>query len=207
LSQRTRGPMTGAANHKPSEATDLFDATASASTSRPRRPTQNASVRQVGRPTQDFIGAEAIARMLRVMADELERDPALAQRVASATAQADAPDTGSGSSDSESAGRERTRPPAAPECAPKVGVKPFKARIVTGATPALGPGIPDPFALRARLGRDGLSAALEELRLGTLRAMIREYHLATIGDGPQSNDASRMRLLILAATDHRQPTS
>jgi hypothetical protein len=65
---------------------------------------------------------------------------------------------------------------------------------------ALGPGILDPFALRRRLGADGLVAALAELRLGGLRAIIREHRLDPRGRTTHVNDADRLRTVILEAT-------
>ena len=61
-------------------------------------------------------------------------------------------------------------------------------------------GIPDPFALRARLGERGLRAALDELRLGTLRAIVREHKLDPKGRLKGQNDEQKLRELILAAT-------
>jgi hypothetical protein len=75
----------------------------------------------------------------------------------------------------------------------------FRPHIITGAVPNLGPGIPDPFALRRRLGIEAFRAALDELRLGTLRAMIREYGLDPRGRLKGVNDAGRLRAAILAA--------
>jgi hypothetical protein len=69
-----------------------------------------------------------------------------------------------------------------------------------GTPPALGPGIPDPFALRERLGPAGLQATLADLRLGTLRAIVREHKLDPSGRIARQNDAERLRALILEAT-------
>ena len=75
----------------------------------------------------------------------------------------------------------------------------FRPRIVTGTAPELGRGVPDPVELRNRLGADGLRAALADLRVGTLRAMIRAYGLDSSGRLAGVNDAAKLRAAILAA--------
>ena len=77
--------------------------------------------------------------------------------------------------------------------------KPFVPRLITGTSPELGTGVPDPFTLYRRLGEEGLRAALGELRLGTLRAIVREYTLDPGGRLSGQNDAERMRAAILDA--------
>jgi hypothetical protein len=79
----------------------------------------------------------------------------------------------------------------------------FQPRLVTGSAPELGTGIPDPFALRLRLGHHGLQTVLSDLRLGTLRAIVREYRMDPTGRVSRQNDADRLRLLILDATMSR----
>jgi hypothetical protein len=189
--------MTGAGSHKPFDSEHARAMRPAQTDARPRR---RARQPVAPAPTEDAppsLDPGAIARVLRVVADEVERDPALARRVAAATAQlgSTAPAADSDGMEADHGVRVRRTGPA------MVGTKPFKARIVTGAGPDLGPGIPDPFALRARLGRDGLCAALEELRLGTLRAIVREYHLDATGRTPQHNDATRLRQLIVEGTE------
>ena len=71
---------------------------------------------------------------------------------------------------------------------------------MTGAAPTLGTGIPDPFALREQVGEDGLRMALADLRLGTLRAIVREYALDSSGQLTGQNDDAKFRALILRAT-------
>jgi hypothetical protein len=133
---------------------------------------------------------EALARALRAVATELERDPALAERVAHAINAASATPT----------------PPAAPSvasasepAAPTIG-RHFRPTIVTGVAETLGPGVPDPFALRARLGETGLREALASLRLGSLRAIVRQHGLDPAGGLSKLNDAEKLRAHILAAT-------
>jgi hypothetical protein len=74
---------------------------------------------------------------------------------------------------------------------------------VPGCAPDLGPGIPDPFALRKRLGDAGLRAALDELRLGSLRAIVREHGLDPNGKLAKQNDAAKLRAAIIAAVRSR----
>lgn len=189
MSQRTRGPMTGAGIRKPSEVVDISKRPAQSRRALSESKELAAKLTASSSASQPALDPRSIARVLRVVADEMERDPALAERVAAATrnetaAVAHAPH-----------GHEPRMPSS------KVGNRPFRARIVKGAAAELGAGIPDPFALRVRLGRDGLRAALEELRQGTLRAMVREYRLDVQGAAPQQADAARLRRLILAATE------
>ena len=142
----------------------------------------------------ETLSPEELARALRAMATELERDPALARRVAGAmrAPNAAAPPTeplsADGTGDDTSAQPSRRRSRA------------FTPRLVTGAAPALGPGVPDPFALREQLGEDGLRKVLADLRLGTLRAIVREHHLDPAGTLAGQNDDAKFRTLILRAT-------
>lgn len=138
------------------------------------------------------VDPAVIARTLRAVADELERDPALASRVAAGM-------------DRPLAGLDpRAVAAAEPERAPRPGARPFQARLVTGVDAELGPGILDPFALRQRLGTEGLAAALADLRLGGLRAIIREHALDPHGRTAHANDAGRLRAVILEETARRQ---
>jgi hypothetical protein len=74
---------------------------------------------------------------------------------------------------------------------------------VTGVAPDLGAGVPDPFELRARLGADGLRQALESLRLGSLRAIVREHKLDPGGRLSTLNDAAKLRERIMRAVAKR----
>ena len=174
-------------------------------------------------PTTPTLAPDALARALRAVATELECDPALAQRVTSALTGDDRRPAYSAAwtlllqhiTDALPAGAP-VAPPAAPsnESASDVASlapsddepatgrpRGFRPRLVTGAPPELGQGIPDPFALRKRLGKDGLRNALAELRLGSLRAIVREHHLDPDGKVSKLNDAGKLRALILAATN------
>ena len=215
MSQRTRGRTTGAATHnqpEPGAAAGLLPAR--------RRKTRPAAVGALsplpahgeggGRGSSTAADAghpldpEAIARTLRAVADALERDPALARRVAA----------GAGSTARTEAAPADAALPApavhrrdpgptdrpAERGARKSGSRAFQPRLVVGTPPALGPGIPDPFALRERLGPAGLQATLADLRLGTLRAIVREHRLDPSGRLARQNDAERLRTLILEAT-------
>jgi hypothetical protein len=145
---------------------------------------------------------DALARALRAVASELERDPALAQRVAQAineptatAAPAPGPARGEAAAPREASAAE----PAAEPAAPTIG-RSFRPTIVTGVAETLGPGVPDPFALRQRLGEAGLREALASLRLGSLRAIVRQHGLDPSGSLSKLNDAEKLRTHILAAT-------
>ena len=135
----------------------------------------------------EALTPDEFARALRAIAGELERDPQLAKRVTEAM-RAETPQSASASNAPES------------ELPAKKPARPFRPRVIEGARPELGPGIPDPFALRARLGENGLAAALDELRIGSLRAIVREYKLDPTGKALKETDAERLRKLILRAT-------
>jgi hypothetical protein len=156
-------------------------------------PTDPYSDRPVGKkraskkPEQQALTPDEFARALRAIAGELERDPQLARRVTEAM-RAETPDSASASNAPES------EPPA------KKSSRTFRPRVIEGARPDLGPGVPDPFVLRARLGETGLAAALDELRIGSLRAIAREYKLDPTGKALKETDAERLRRLILRAT-------
>jgi hypothetical protein len=143
----------------------------------------------------EMLSPEDLARAFRAMATELERDPALARRVAGSmrVPAADTPHAEPVERSGDPAGETPAQPTR------RAG-KAFKPRLVTGAAPALGSGIPDPFALREQLGEDGLRAALADLRLGTLRAIVREHRLDPAGQLAGQNDDAKYRALILRAT-------
>ncbi|HEX6799380.1 MAG TPA: hypothetical protein VF116_16855 [Ktedonobacterales bacterium] len=149
------------------------------------------------------LSPETLARTLRAVADELERDRALARRVASAIAA----DTPAAAPAADALFTEA--PSARPDLEPASSTQPkptkqraartFTPSLVTGVSPDLGPGIPDPFALAKRLGPDGLRGALAELRRGTLRAIIREHGIAPAAQVAHITDDIRLREMILAA--------
>ena len=151
---------------------------------------QPPSRRGKGEPDAEaMLAPETVARTLRAVAAELERDPALARRVAQAITEASPEAT-----TPEEPEMELTPAPK------KRGVnQSFRPRLVTGTSPDLGSGIPDPFALAKRKGEAGLRAALDELRLGTLRAIVREHPLDPGGKLARLNDAEKLREAILAA--------
>lgn len=142
----------------------------------------------------DMLTPDELARALRAMASELERDPALARRVAGAMR---IPNAGADRSGEAATADVATDRPVAPT---RSSGRAFKPRLVTGAAPALGPGVPDPFALREQLGEDGLCAVLADLRLGTLRAIVREHQLDPARQLAGQNDDAKFRALILKAT-------
>jgi hypothetical protein len=147
------------------------------------------------------MGRGELARALRAMATELERDPTLARRISEAMRDltgVQAPAHAAGEQGAASA--THSAEPGPQEKKSKRASRAFRPRVVEGMSPALGTGIPDPFALRARLGEAGLRAALRELRLGSLRAIVREHHLDPAGAVVRGNDAEKLRALILART-------
>ena len=187
------------------------------------------------------MAPEALARTLRAVAAELERDPALARRIAEALA-APTPDL-SPTGEPEGSAENLTPGPAPArrgESAPPLSLSPvekggassttsndgnqgtartplsrrsgggagvgaasvnrsFRPRLITGASPELGAGIPDPFVLYAEKGEQGLRAALAELRMGSLRAIVREHRLDPAGRLAGNNDADKLRTVIVKA--------
>ena len=142
---------------------------------------------------------ETLARTLRAVAAELERDPALARRVAQALTEP-APALAMPIVPTEESERQMAMEMEMEPAPRKRGVnQSFRPRLVTGASPELGSGIPDPFALAKRKGEAGLRTALDELRLGTLRAIVREHKLDPGGKLSRLNDAEKLREAILAA--------
>lgn len=145
------------------------------------------------------MAPEALARTLRAVAAELERDPALARRIAEALA-APIPDSSPREAPEGSAGNLTPGPAPARRGASASKVnRSFRPRLITGASPELGAGIPDPFALYAEKGEQGLRAALAELRTGSLRAIVREHRLNPAGRLAGNNDADKLRAAIVKA--------
>ena len=201
MPQRTHGPTTAAARPSSAAVPPVRELPTGKSGKRSRSASTAAAPVPVvpAQGTENEAGThplapEAIARTLRAVAAALERDPALARRVAA--------DAGySGTADSAAS----AEAPAAEPSTPRDGTttssrRTFRPRLITGPDATLGPGIPDPFALRADRGEAALRALLEELRLGTLRAIIRAHHLDPSGRLARQNDAARLRALIVAAT-------
>lgn len=144
----------------------------------------------------EILSPDELARALRAVAAELERDPALARRVAGAmrSPASDGPPTDPAAIHQMDAVADDTAVQPLRRAA-----RAFKPRLVTGATSTLGTGVPDPFALYEQLGEDGFRAALNELRLGTLRAIVREHHLDPNGQLAGQNDDAKYRALIVRA--------
>jgi hypothetical protein len=171
LSQRTRAHTTADAAPKPSE----------------QRKARTGS--SAGKQEKSALSPQTLARTLRAVADELERDPELARRVSSAldsTEPRPEPDHAVWLD-------EATTTPLTPSSST------FRPRLIPGTSPELGPGVPDPFVVLSRRGEKGLRAALEDLRLGTLRAIIREHHLDPQGKLTRQNDAHKLRRAIIEA--------
>jgi hypothetical protein len=147
------------------------------------------------------MGRGELARALRAMASELEHDPTLARRISEAMRDLTvAPPSSSAQGEQGLASATKSTEAGTQEPKPKRARRAFQPRVVEGMSPALGTGIPDPFALRARLGEAGLRAALRELRLGSLRAIVREHRLDPAGAVVRGNDVEKLRALILART-------
>lgn len=228
MSQPTRARTTGAATRKPRR-----EPTPPAPHSTGRVKSEEAVQPAVEHPPAvSPFAPETLARTLRAVAAELERDPVLARRVADAVALPQdaaapppslahgqpspsdrfrsagvSPASGTGQQDAIGILSSATASDAVPggedggETEPKLRRvnRNFRPKLVTGASPDLGAGIPDPFALYGRLGEEGLRAALEELRLGTLRAIAREHGLDPKGTLARQNDAEKLRSAILKA--------
>lgn len=209
MSQRTPAPTIAAAMPTPKSAGAATSASASKPAKaevaqKPEKAARSAKTARAGTEPEStqsdapasVLAPETLARTLRAVADELERDPALARRVAAAIRESLT--VGDGPLNVVA---EEYAAPAAEAKAGK-GPKParaFRPTLVTGASPELGAGVIDPFALRQRLGADGLRRALGELRLGSLRAIIREHRLDPKGKLVGVNDAARLRNAILDA--------
>ena len=165
MSQRTHARTTGETVRKPPE-----------SNSARGKKEKNGAAEEPG----VTLSPETLARTLRAVAAELERNPDLVRRISGAVSTS-AP----------------TTPPAASVEQDSTVSPTFRPRLIAGASPDLGPGVPDPFLLWTQRGEKGLRAALEELRLGTLRAIIREHGLAPRGTLAEQHDAAKLRALIL----------
>lgn len=206
MSQPTRARTTGAATRKPRKSNSAASAPAEQDRHAATTAEQPAESTPETRASAGIAGLapETLVRTLRAVAAELERDPALARRVADAIATTPDAAPSSTAEATVRAGvpasdeRDGERAPSDEPTLRSVN-RGFRPRLVTGASPDLGAGIPDPFALAARLGVEGLRAALEELRLGSLRAIVREHNLDPKGALAQQNDAEKLRVAILKA--------
>ena len=216
MSQRTRARTTGDATTRRSKAAPKAEP---AQTTQALRTSQHAS--QAAQPgdrdgagqapqatehqvalAESAFAPETLARTLRAVAAELERDPELARRVARAAGEPRAPSPAALSSGSTMDAAADA--PEQQEAKGKRAARTFRPRLVTGMSPDLGQGVVDPFALFATRGEDGLRVALNELRLGSLRAIIREHQIDQSGKLAQQNDAEKLRAAILAAAKKRR---
>ncbi len=209
MSQRTRARTTGAAP-KPTKPVELEEPmTAAPPAKRARRKTIVESapaadlvfVEDAAEQSAATMSPDTLARALRAVATELERDPALARRVTAAV-------YGVAASEDEkhppSSHVEAVVEPIVEQTPAATIGRTFHPSIVTGVAPDLGSGVPDPFALRKRLGMDGLRDALKSLRLGSLRAIIREHKLDPGGRLSKLNDVEKLRERILQAAVERE---
>ncbi len=183
MSQRTRARTT--AGTTPSQSKKSAGKPADGTAPRPVKKRGESEVVSASQGAAHSDNGESLARTLRAVADELERDPELASRIRRSLAPADPPVSS------------HTLLADEPPQSAKSASATFRPRLVTGAGPELGTGVPDPHVLLAQHGERGFGALLEGLRLGTLRAIIREYHLDPGGKLARQNDASKLRKAIL----------
>ena len=209
MSQRTRARTTGAAP-KPTKPVERDEPMTAAPPS--KRGRRKALVESTPAAEVTFVEAaveqaalgmspDTLARALRAVATELERDPALARRVAAAVYGVS---SGEDEKRSPSSHVEALVEPVVDQTPAATIGRTFHPSIVTGVASDLGSGVPDPFALRKRLGVDGLRNALESLRLGSLRAIIREYKLDPGGRLSKLNDVEKLRERIVQAAMERE---
>jgi hypothetical protein len=176
LSQRTRARTTSDAAPRPSE--------------QKKNKKKSGTGSSAGKQEKSALSPHTLARTLRAVADELERDPELARRVSNSLASTQPGVTPETAVSQDETTTSTPSTPSAPA---------FQPRLIPGTSPELGPGIPDPFLLLSKRGEKGLRTVLEDLRLGTLRAIIREYHLDPQGKLIGQNDAGRLRKAIMEA--------
>lgn len=201
MSQRTRAHTTGAADKPTSRAerpaTEAPAAEAlTAEAPAPRRSKRNSAPNNA--PSDLPLSSDALARALRAVATELERDSALAHRVAQAMS-GEAPTEAAPTTAAHGEEPAKARKAAAEAPTATIG-RSFRPTLITGVGDELGPGVPDPFALRKKLGEVGLRDALALLRLGSLRAIVRQHGLDPDGHLSKQNDAAKLRAHILAVT-------
>lgn len=210
MSQRTRARTTGATRKPSSSALPVeaeAETEAGAHAARASNATQ-AAPPQGGLPIESgtaALTADALARLLRAIAAEVEQNPQLAGRIAQALTSPPSGDDGERTRKRPTVSRARQEPTpdsvaeAAAETAPRSASRRFKPRVVAGAAPEAGMGIPDPFALASQLGVEGLQTLLDDLRLGSLRAIVRTHQLDPDGQHVKQNDTTKLRELILRA--------
>jgi hypothetical protein len=217
LSQRTRTRTTGdvtsrrnksASKTEPAQALEALQTSQAEQHGGNEHAGQATPSDQQAAATDSAFAPETLARTLRAVAAELERDPDLARRVARAVVepqpqpQPQSPDTTPATHTTDAVA---DAPEQTVEAKGKRASRTFRPRLVTGLSPDLGQGVVDPFALYATRGEDGLRAALDELRLGSLRAIIREHQIDPTGKLAQQNDAEKLRAAILKAARKRRP--
>ena len=214
MSQRTRARTTGDATTRRSKASRQAEQAQAARPDGPGQLTGDGGEGQATLPGQQATASEGafapetLARTLRAVAAELERDPDLARRVARAVAEPQ-PDhvvaSASAAHSADALDDAQEPAPEAQEAKGKRATRTFRPRLITGLSPDLGQGVVDPFAIYASRGEAGLRTALDELRLGSLRAIVREHHIDPSGKLTQQNDAEKLRAAILTAARKRRP--
>jgi hypothetical protein len=164
---------------------------------------------------------QQVVRWLRALADAVERDPALAARVAASATEPPAGPIELPAEVEEVPARAEPLPPVA--TIPPATEAPAESDLITptlrhtrrgsrygtpsvaGRAAALGTGIPDPFALFAAEGEEGLRQALATLRVGTLRAIVRAHALDPAGKLSTSTTEKRLITAIIAAVKRQSP--
>ncbi len=158
-----------------------------------------------------------LVQWLRALADAVESDPDLATRVTQgmaappehsvapeppAIAQEITPTISAATATPPAVAPPTDAPPPVEAIAPTLRHTRKSSRFgpsVTGRPAELGTGVPDPFAVFARDGEEGLRRALEALRVGTLRAIIRAHDLDPAGKVGASATEKRLVTAIIAA--------
>jgi hypothetical protein len=152
------------------------------------------------------LAGEQLARWLRALAAEVERDPVLAARVTDI----DAAPTEIPPDATIPATADIAPQPTPPQESPVDAVPPptlkhrrrssrYGPPTVAGRAAELGTGVPDPFAVLAASGEAELRKLLGTLRAGSLRAIIRAHKLDPDSKLPPEATEKRMITLIVTA--------
>ncbi|MBA3827076.1 MAG: hypothetical protein H0X24_24685 [Ktedonobacterales bacterium] len=167
-----------------------------------------------------------LVQWLRALADVVESDPALATRVTqglatpppldaeaplplpAAAAASASPFTAADEPSAEPAAVTAPPPtPAAETITPTLRHTRKTSRFgpsVTGRPMELGTGVPNPFTVFSKGGEEGLRRALEALRVGTLRAIIRAHDLDPANKLNAAATEKRLVTAIIAAVKRSQ---
>lgn len=163
----------------------------------------------------DQSDVERFSLWLRALAEEVERNPELAAKIQQVAAPAPAHENHEQAhiTRAESEHEDRMIDYAANNTAPVDVSVDVPAPIlrhrkrssrygpptIEGRTDSKNMGVPDPRQLYAEQGEDGLRMTLQDLRAGTLRAIIRTYQLDPDGTMPAQASEKKMIALIVKA--------